>query len=305
MGWWTVILKEFSILSFHIFCFFLWLNCCTSLPSPYPWPSEADDARKPRPPKRDERRAWTQLRQHQQHSPGWQTNKQTNKRKQKQLNQIQQCEIHMKPRKRKNFLQVCYRHSLPSSSFSSSYHQHLRRHPLLHAPYPLVNCPTQPTCIAHFDLCNCHNKLQWKYDKNTAWQLAPYPHPHPRPHHPHRNLQAWLNKFPSRAKKIDVLARVIFPAIFAFFNMSYWTFYLTQEANTDVKWTLKATILYETGVFYQEKRRIHVRISFEASCELHKMHSRCLSSSEVQDGTTMMCCYQCLSGRKMFKVFVQ
>ena len=48
-------------------------------------------------------------------------------------------------------------------------------------------------------------------------------------------LQAWLNKFPSRAKKIDVLARVIFPAIFAFFNMSYWTFYLTQEANTDVK----------------------------------------------------------------------
>ena len=128
---------------------------------------------------------------------------------------------------------------------------------------------------------------------------ALYPHPHPR------NLQAWLNKFPSRAKKIDVLARVIFPAIFAFFNMSYWTFYLTQEANTDVKWTLKATILYETGVFYQEKRRIHVRISFEASCELHKMHSRCLSSSEVQDGTTMMCCYQCLSGRKMFKVFVQ
>ena len=168
-----------------------------------------------------------------------------------------------------------------------------------------INCPTQPTCIAHFDRCNCHNKLQWKYDKNTAWQLAPYPHPHPRPHHPHRNLQAWLNKFPSRAKKIDVLARVIFPAIFAFFNMSYWTFYLTQEANTDVKWTLKATILYETGVFYQEKRRIHVRISFEASCELHKMHSRCLSSSEVQDGTTMMCCYQCLSGRKMFKVFVQ
>ena len=47
-------------------------------------------------------------------------------------------------------------------------------------------------------------------------------------------LQAWLNKFPTRAKKIDVLAWVIFPAIFAFFNMSYWTFYLTLEANTDV-----------------------------------------------------------------------
>ena len=33
MGWWTVILKEFSILSFHIF--FLQFNCCISLPSSY------------------------------------------------------------------------------------------------------------------------------------------------------------------------------------------------------------------------------------------------------------------------------
>ena len=48
-------------------------------------------------------------------------------------------------------------------------------------------------------------------------------------------FKAWLNKFPSRAKKIDVLSRVLFPAIFAFFNLAYWTFYLTQEANTDVK----------------------------------------------------------------------
>jgi len=58
---------------------------------------------------------------------------------------------------------------------------------------------------------------------------------HMKPRKRKNFLQAWLNKFPSRAKKIDVLARVIFPAIFAFFNMSYWTFYLTQEANTDVK----------------------------------------------------------------------
>ena len=58
---------------------------------------------------------------------------------------------------------------------------------------------------------------------------------HMKPRKRKNFLQAWLNKFPSRAKKIDVLSRVIFPAIFAFFNLSYWTFYLTQEANTDVK----------------------------------------------------------------------
>ena len=42
-----------------------------------------------------------------------------------------------------------------------------------------------------------------------------------------------LNKFPSRAKKIDVLSRIIFPAIFACFNLSYWCYYLMQEAHSD------------------------------------------------------------------------
>ena len=45
-------------------------------------------------------------------------------------------------------------------------------------------------------------------------------------------LQAWLNKFPSRAKKIDVISRVTFPAIFAIFNLSYWCYYLLQEAQS-------------------------------------------------------------------------
>jgi len=131
MGWWLVILKEFSILSFHIFClFFLRLNCCISLPSTCLDPQKPMMRGSPGPP--------SGMRG----GPGPNF---------ANINNIHQCEIHMKPRKRKNF------------------------------------------------------------------------------------LQAWLNKFPSRAKKIDVLARVIFPAIFAFFNMSYWTFYLTQEANTDVK----------------------------------------------------------------------
>ena len=56
---------------------------------------------------------------------------------------------------------------------------------------------------------------------------------HMKPRKRRNFLQAWLNKFPSRAKKIDVLSRVIFPAIFAFFNLSYWTFYLSQEAKSD------------------------------------------------------------------------
>ena len=58
---------------------------------------------------------------------------------------------------------------------------------------------------------------------------------HMKPRKRKNFLQAWLNKFSSRAKKIDVLSRVIFPAVFPFFNLSYWTFYLTQEANTEVK----------------------------------------------------------------------
>ena len=55
---------------------------------------------------------------------------------------------------------------------------------------------------------------------------------HMKPKKKRNFLQAWLNKFPSRAKKIDVISRVIFPAIFAIFNMSYWCYYLLQEAQS-------------------------------------------------------------------------
>ncbi len=33
-----------------------------------------------------------------------------------------------------------------------------------------------------------------------------------------------------RAKRIDVVSRVIFPAIFAIFNLSYWIYYLIRAA---------------------------------------------------------------------------
>ena len=46
----------------------------------------------------------------------------------------------------------------------------------------LVNCTTQPTCIAHCDLCICQlyfiTKPQWKYERNTAGQLAWQALPH-------------------------------------------------------------------------------------------------------------------------------
>lgn len=36
----------------------------------------------------------------------------------------------------------------------------------------------------------------------------------------------WLNRFPTRSKKIDVLSRIGFPLLFAVFNAFYWTTYL-------------------------------------------------------------------------------
>ncbi len=33
-----------------------------------------------------------------------------------------------------------------------------------------------------------------------------------------------------KAKRIDVAARILFPLIFAFFNLSYWSHYLYQAA---------------------------------------------------------------------------
>ena len=56
---------------------------------------------------------------------------------------------------------------------------------------------------------------------------------HMKPKRHYNFLQAWLNKFPSRAKKIDVISRVTFPAIFAMFNLTYWCYYLLQEAASE------------------------------------------------------------------------
>lgn len=41
-----------------------------------------------------------------------------------------------------------------------------------------------------------------------------------------------LSKFPSRAKRIDVLSRFIFPLIFAIFNLAYWLYYLFAKSKS-------------------------------------------------------------------------
>lgn len=41
-----------------------------------------------------------------------------------------------------------------------------------------------------------------------------------------------LSKFPSRAKRIDVISRVIFPMVFAVFNLAYWVYYLFAKSKS-------------------------------------------------------------------------
>ncbi len=41
-----------------------------------------------------------------------------------------------------------------------------------------------------------------------------------------------MSKFPSRAKRIDVISRFIFPLIFAIFNLAYWLYYLFAKSKS-------------------------------------------------------------------------
>ena len=45
----------------------------------------------------------------------------------------------------------------------------------------------------------------------------------------------WVHNFQFRAKKIDVISRVMFPGIFTLFNIMYWSYYLTQDQQSSNK----------------------------------------------------------------------
>lgn len=47
-------------------------------------------------------------------------------------------------------------------------------------------------------------------------------------------IRRWLNRFPTRAKRVDVIARVVFPLLFALFNLFYWVNYLWRDDLKDV-----------------------------------------------------------------------
>lgn len=51
----------------------------------------------------------------------------------------------------------------------------------------------------------------------------------------HNRIMDWFNNFQFRAKKIDVISRFLFPSTFAFFNIMYWSYYLTQENEPNKK----------------------------------------------------------------------
>ena len=48
-------------------------------------------------------------------------------------------------------------------------------------------------------------------------------------------ISEWFHNFQFRAKKIDVISRVLFPSTFALFNIIYWSHYLTQENQVNQK----------------------------------------------------------------------
>ncbi|XP_044017404.1 glutamate-gated chloride channel isoform X8 [Aphidius gifuensis] len=45
--------------------------------------------------------------------------------------------------------------------------------------------------------------------------------------------RSWLSKFPTRSKRIDVISRIVFPLVFALFNLAYWSTYLFRQETED------------------------------------------------------------------------
>jgi hypothetical protein len=46
----------------------------------------------------------------------------------------------------------------------------------------------------------------------------------------HVNLVSkWLSRYQSTARRIDIVARIIFPVVFVLFNLTYWSSYADYE----------------------------------------------------------------------------
>lgn len=41
--------------------------------------------------------------------------------------------------------------------------------------------------------------------------------------------QTWIGAYQWRSKRIDVVSRIVFPLVFAVFNLAYWSTYLGHD----------------------------------------------------------------------------
>lgn len=57
---------------------------------------------------------------------------------------------------------------------------------------------------------------------------------HSEPHRPNF-IRRWLNRFPNRSKRIDVISRIMFPFLFVVFNFFYWFTYMFRDNMEEFK----------------------------------------------------------------------
>ena len=90
------------------------------------------------------------------------------------------------------------------------------------------------TLIQHNYVKNCLKKNKFKYFRTLGLLSFEYATPNncERKTHCFRT-KSLLSKFASRAKRIDVISRFIFPLLFAIFNLAYWLYYLLAKGSNE------------------------------------------------------------------------